>query len=335
MSFAQECIGQSPVIVLGSGASAAHGIPGMSPLGEHLRNSRLPAGLTKADAEGWESFCEMLPKSDLETALTAIALTPPVTQHVVSTTWDYLNPHDLAVFEQLCANRKLLPLTKLYEHLFRSTAREIQVVTPNYDRLAEYAAEAGEHTAYTGFTFGSLAVRAKNPPPKVSYGKAISRTVNVWKVHGSFGWFSDANGLVVGLPPMQKRPHAMEPVIITPGIEKYKRTHDEPFRTTMQNADGAMRTASAFLCIGYGFNDQHLQPLLVERCYSANIPLILITRSISHKAHEFFRSGRCQRYMALEQSGNVTKMYCGEEPGGVELPGSAYWQLSEFLTLIM
>ena len=304
-------------------------------LGEHLRNSTLPADLNKTDTDGWAAFCKILHGSDLETALTEIALTPRMTRHVVSTTWDFLNPFDFGIFEQVCANRNLLPLTKLYHQLFRSTNREIQVVTPNYDRLAEYAAEAGGFTAYTGFTFSSLAARAPNPAPKVVYGKSPARTVNVWKVHGSFGWFTDADGLVMGLPPMQKQPNAMEPVIITPGIEKYRRTHDEPFRTAMQNADAAMRNASAFLCVGYGFNDQHLQPLLVERCNGANIPLVLITQEISGKAHEFFRSGKCQRYMALAKSGTATKIFCNESPDGMEHPDSGYWQLSEFLKLIM
>jgi hypothetical protein len=334
-SLAQECISQSPVILLGSGASAAHGIPGMGRLGDHLIKSVLPGGLTKADISGWDAFLAHLPTSNLEQALTDIALTLRMTQHVVSTTWDFLNPYDIAIFEQLCADRKLLPLTKLYQHLFRSTTREIDVVTPNYDRLAEYAADAGGYVAYSGFTFGALASRASNPAPKIFNGNSQSRTVNVWKVHGSFGWFADADGIVVGLPPAQNRPKALESVIITPGIEKYRRTHDEPFRTTMQNADRAMRAASAFLCIGYGFNDQHLQPLLVERCYAQNVLLVLVTQKISDTAHEFFRSGKCQRYLAMEQSGNATKFFCNEIPDGTELSASSYWQLSEFLSLIM
>ena len=334
-NFAQECIGKLPVILLGSGASAPHGIPGMWPLGLHLRDSKVPDDATQEDLDGWTQFRSILMKKDLESALTGISLTKRMTQHVVSTTWDYLSPHDVDVFEQVALNRRLLPLTRLFEYLFRSTHTEIQVVTPNYDRLAEYAAEAGGYTAYSGFTLGSLTLRASSPPPKVFYGKSHARTVNVWKVHGSFGWFISADDVVIGLPPARTRPPSLEPAIITPGIEKYRRTHEEPFRTTMAQADQAVRSASAFFCVGYGFNDQHLQPLLAERSSLRNVPLILITKEISKKAHDFFKSGKCQRYMALEESGDATRVFSKEVPEGFDIPNTSYWQLSNFLELIM
>lgn len=307
----------------------------MWPLGEHLKASTLPENLNKTDTDCWREFCESLKSKDLETALTETPLTALMTRHVVATTWDFLSPYDLAVFDQLVSNRRLLPLTRLFEHLFRSTVSDVQVVTPNYDRLAEYAAESGGFTAYTGFTFAGLASRSGNVPPKVMYGKSQARTVSIWKVHGSFGWFADADGVVVGLPPMKTRPSGMEPVIITPGIEKYRRTHDEPFRSTMAQADYAIRSANAYLCAGYGFNDQHLQSLLVERCQMKGVPLVLITKTISDKAHEFFQSGKCPRFMALEEAGGATRMFCNEAPGGIEISNSAYWQLAEFLKLFM
>ncbi|WP_341773025.1 hypothetical protein [Burkholderia multivorans] len=163
--LAQECINNAPIVVLGSGASAAHGIPGMFQLGEHLKNSNLPADANEADRKSWKTFCEGLETLDLESALTQVVLTEAMTRHVVWTTWDFLNPYDLKVFEQLIANRRLLPLTRLFQHLFRSTVTDVQVVTPNYDRIAEYAAEAGNFTPYTGFTFGTLASRSPKPPP--------------------------------------------------------------------------------------------------------------------------------------------------------------------------
>ncbi|WP_200910588.1 SIR2 family protein [Burkholderia multivorans] len=333
--LAQECINNAPIVVLGSGASAAHGIPGMMQLGEHLKNSNLPLDANEADRKSWRTFCEGLETLDLESALTQVILTEAMTRHVVRTTWDFLNPYDLKVFEQLIANRRLLPLTRLFQHLFRSTVTDVQVVTPNYDRIAEYAAEAGNFTPYTGFTFGTLASRSPKPPPRVIYGRAPARTVSVWKVHGSFGWFADADGVVTSLPPMQARPSGLEPIIVTPGVEKYRRTHDEPFRTTMAQADDAVRSASGFFCVGFGFNDQHLQSLLVERCHGSAVPLVLITRSISDKAHEFFKSGRCPRYLAMERVDTGTRVFCSEIPEGVALEGVGYWQLSDFMTLIM
>jgi hypothetical protein len=335
IKFSQDCVKRIPVILLGSGASAAYGIPGMWPLGEYLSKTKLPVSADALDTEAWGRFLAALPLTNLEQALTDVSLSSRLTRHVVENTWDYLSPFDLDIFEKICADRTLLSLTKLFRFLFKSTAREVNVVTPNYDRLAEYAANAGGYAAYSGFTFGAVAQRAAGQPPKVYEGNVQTRTVNVWKVHGSFGWFSDKDGIAVGLPPIRSRPAGMEPIIITPGIEKYRRTHDEPYRTIMQCADKCIRNAAAYLCVGYGFNDQHLQTLLVERCQYGAVPLVLITQKVSDTALNFLRGGKCQQYMALEQNGDATRMYCNDFPDGIDIPASKIWSLEGFLQLVM
>lgn len=333
-NFAQDCIAKRPVIVLGSGASAGHGIPGMWPLGQELKNSALPSDITPIELEGWNTFCNRIQEIDLETALTEISITEKLTKHIVTTTWEFLNAADLKLFQKITSDRQYLPLTQLFRHLFQSTTTDIQVVTPNYDRLAEYAAEAGGYMAYTGFTYGMLGLRAGVTPPKVHTGRNPNRTVNIWKVHGSFGWFHDANDVVISLPPTSTIPIGMFPVIVTPGVEKYRLTHDEPFRTTMLNADSAIRSATSFLSIGYGFNDSHMQPFLTQRCNTDRLPLLLITKEISSKAHEFFKTGKCQCFLAMEECPSGTKIFCNEYPDGIELNGPPYWQLGEFLNLI-
>lgn len=330
----QDCVGKLPVIVLGSGASAAHGIPGMDPLGKHLAASTLPAVCQcEPHLTGWLQFLENVQKMDLESALTSVNVTTEVLGHIVHTTWTFLNEADFLIFEQVLADRRLLPLSQLFQHLLRSTAMELQVVTPNYDRLAEYAAEAAGYCAYTGFTFGMLGVRAVDVP-RIHTRRRQVRTVNVWKVHGSLGWFSGTDGSIVALPPLGAVPEGFTPVIVTPGTEKYRRTHEEPFRSAMHSADDAVARASAFLCIGYGFNDDHLQPLMMERCMRPDVPLVLITKEISSTAHQFLKSGRCCRYVALEECPNGTRMFSHEVPDGLELPGETVWRLDRFLSFV-
>lgn len=330
-SHVQDCVGKLPVIVLGSGASAAHGIPGMGPLGKHLAESTLPVTCqTEPHLEGWRQFLERVQKMDLESALTSINVTTGVLEHIVRTTWNFLNAADSFIFEQVLADRRFLPLSQLFQYLLRSTAMELQVVTPNYDRLAEYAAEAAGYCAYTGFTFGMFGTRAVDVPRIQTRGRPI-RTVNVWKVHGSLGWFSGTDGSIVSLPPMGAIPSSFTPVIVTPGTEKYRRTHEEPFRSAMHSADDAVARASAFLCIGYGFNDDHLQPLMMERCTRPDVPLVLITKEISSTAHRFLKSGRCSRYVALEECPNGTRMFSHDIPDGLELSGESVWSLDRFL----
>ncbi|WP_205962285.1 SIR2 family protein [Neopusillimonas aestuarii] len=330
----QDCIGKLPVILLGSGASAAHGIPGMDLLGKHLAASTLPAVCqSEPHLTGWLQFLENVQKMDLESALTSVNVTTEVLGHIVLTTWTFLNEADFLIFERVLADRRLLPLSQLFQHLLRSTAMQLQVVTPNYDRLAEYAAEAAGYCAYTGFTFGMFGVRAVDLP-RIYTGQRQVRTVNVWKVHGSLGWFSGTDGSIVALPPMRAVPDGFTPVIVTPGTEKYRRTHEEPFRSAMHSADDAVARASAFLCIGYGFNDDHLQPLMMERCTRPDVPLVLITKEISSTAHQFLKSGRCSRYVALEECPNGTRMFSHDVPDGLELPGESVWRLDRFLSFV-
>ncbi|MDR5796503.1 SIR2 family protein [Caballeronia sp. LZ008] len=333
-TLAQECVKELPLIVLGSGASAAHKIPGMGRLGDHLVASSPPENAGAQDLDGWKSFCEKVKVTDLESALTEVQLSSAMTNHVVTTTWNYLNPFDLEIFDQVVANRQLLPLSRLFRHLLDSTVSTIHVVTPNYDRLGEYAAEAAGFAAYTGFSYGFIGRRTERAP-SIKHGKVEGRTVSIWKVHGSFGWFVDEDGVVTGLPPRRSCPAKLRPVIITPGIEKYRLTHEEPFLSIKANADKAIRSANAFLCVGFGFNDSHLQPLLVERCQTKGVPLVLLTQTITEKARDLFKRGRFARYMALEQCSEGTRMYCNDTPDGVVLEGVEYWQLDNFLNLVM
>ena len=332
---AQECISKLPVIILGSGASAEYGIPGMPGLKDHLLTVACPTSANKEDEKKWEEFLEKLNTTDLETTLNAVRLSEALINHVVECTWDFLAPFDHKVFQRAITDRDLFPLTKLFLHLFNSTQTEIHVVTPNYDRLAEYAAETGKIAHYTGFQYGNIRSRVINGRPRIHFGNTPARTVNIWKVHGSFDWFRDSDGVVIGLPVSTVRPPNLSPVIVTPGIEKFRLTHDEPFHSIKSEADRALHNADSYLCIGYGFNDTHLQTTLVERCRGKEVPLVVLTKTISETARAFLNTGKCGRYLAIEETASGCKIYSTEFPTGEEIVGNPIWQLDEFLKLVI
>ncbi|MBL9172670.1 MAG: SIR2 family protein [Verrucomicrobiales bacterium] len=335
LELAQDCVSRTPVIILGSGASAAYGIPGMPQLRDHLMKIACPRTATPDEVAKWVEFQAKLATTDLETALNEVRLPESLTALVVESTWDYLAPFDHKVFEKAIVDHNLFPLTKLFLHLFNSTRTDIHVVTPNYDRIAEYAADAGKLIHYTGFNYGHIRSRAITGKPRIHVGTSASRTVNVWKVHGSFDWFRDSDGIVFGLPISNARPRNVVPVIVTPGIEKYRLTHDEPFHSIKSEADKALQTADAYLCIGYGFNDTHLQTTLVERCREKDVPLVLLTKTISATAKAFLKSGKCGKYLAVEEAPSGCRIFSKEFPAGEEIAGSPTWQLGEFLKLVI
>jgi SIR2-like domain len=332
--FAQSAISLTPVLILGSGASAAHGIPGMWPLARHLANVLRPSDWIASEQLEWDSFLVRLQaKDDLETALQAIRPSDRQTQFIAAQTREFLMPADLKVLGELLADRRRLPLSRLFKHLFTSTHRTLHVVTPNYDRLAEYAADAAEFSTFTGFSQGYLQTRASHPDTRIAVRGEPTRTVCVWKVHGSLDWFQDAQKQIVGIRDSTAPPADFTPLMITPGIEKYRLTHGEPFRTIFGCSDKALEDARAYFCVGYGFNDEHVQTKLIERCERDSVPLVVITKELTATAKSFLAGGRCRRYLALEESTAGARAYSHAEPAGFDVPGPPIWQLDRFLDM--
>lgn len=334
--FAQDALAATPVIILGSGASAAHGIPGMEPLSAHLKGLALPSSWTANETTEWNAFVSALNSGrDLETALSSVRFEDRQTLFLADATRQLLLPADEAVFAKVIADRHCLPLTRLYRHLFSSTHKTIDVITPNYDRIAEYAADAGEFSHYVGFSYGYLQTRSKDPSTRIHHGTGQSRTVCVWKVHGSLDWFQDPSHQIIGARAFRENPIGYAPLMITPGVDKYRLAHNEPFRTILSCADVALDKARAYLCVGYGFNDTHVQAKLVERCNLNSIPLVVIAKALTPTAKSFLIGGQCRRYLALEDWHDGARAYTNTHPTGIELSGPAIWQFNEFLNLTL
>lgn len=332
---AQACIASTPVIVLGSGASIAAGIPGMGDLRKHLLSLPEPTHLDIPKTSLWQEFRRTLEDTDLESALQQVNLPEDLDDLVVRATWDYLHPFDLKALQKMLTERSPYPLTQLFQHLLRSTNREIDVVTPNYDRMAEYAADLGELYHETGFSYGHLRRRLGDARQSVHIKSNEQSRVNVWKVHGSFDWFRDPQGIIHALPISYPCPDNWTPAIVTPGLQKYRRVYDEPFLSIKAASDRAFSNAGGFLCSGFGFNDEHIQTKLKERCRSKKVPLVLITHGLTPAARTFFAGEFCQEYLAVEASSDgCCRIFCPEFPAGEIVSEGEFWQLEYFLSLI-
>lgn len=162
------------------------------------------------------------------------------------------------------------------------------------------------------------------------------RALELWKVHGSLDWFQNQDGVVVSLPLHDRHPRGFEPVMVSPGIRKYELRHDEPFRSVLTAADAALQRARACLCIGYGFNDRHIQAVLVRRCHEEDLPIVILARTLTPAARDFLSSGRCGRnFLALERAGEGTRVFEPPHPQGYELPEISVWHLEGFLDHIL
>lgn len=327
---AQDYYKNTPVIILGSGASAAFGMSGMWKLAKHLVANINVADLQDSEQTSWHNFCEKLRSDiDLETALHDVPLSPELTSRVVSETWKLLAPEDIRVFKDSLNNPSLFPLGKLLKHMFRSTAKELNIITPNYDRLAEYACEQENIHHYSGFSHGYRGYSVKK-----DY-LSCSRQVNIWKVHGSLGWFSNSNGVITSLSNINEIPNDLTPLIVTPGIEKYRSTHKEPYKTIIHESDDVMDEATAYLCVGFGFNDEHIQTKLVNRCANNGASVIIITYELTEATKEFIANESTGKYLAIEAAdNNKSKIYSSLFDDPVDVEGD-FWSLNGFMNLIM
>lgn len=328
---AQDYYHKAPLIILGSGASAAHGMSGMGALAKHLIAHTDTARLSATELEAWEKFCKVLKDGvDLESALHQVAVTEELTSRIIGATWSLISSEDIQIFRDSLQNEAMFPLSRLLEHMLESSLKIINIVTTNYDRLAEYACDQGRVHHYTGFTHGFF--RQLAGPTEIT----SSRRVNIWKVHGSLDWFKSPLEDIVALSNIQGIPVNYKPEIVTPGTKKYRTTHLEPYRSIINNADLAITAASSYLCIGYGFNDEHIQPKLMVKCLRQKSPITIITYELSAAAKKLILDGKAQNYLAIErgETDDQSIVYSSMDTTPVTVEKNI-WSLEGYLSLIM
>lgn len=328
---AQGYYAQSPTIILGSGASAAFGMSGMWGLAEYLKQ-QIDRGAFEGDDDAkWDKFVTLLDRHvDLETALHQVDMSEGLTNQIVSNTWLLINNEDLAVFNASLPDRNYFPLGRLLSHYFRSTANSIDIITTNYDRLGEYACEQEGIHHYTGFSHGFRRLL------KESGYLSCDRVVNIWKVHGSLDWFKSEANEVVGFSNSESIPAGFRPQIVTPGTEKYRITHLEPFRTIIAEADGALANANSYLVIGFGFNDQHIQEKLIQKCVRDKTSIAIITYQLSDATKKFLFENGVENYLAIERGDNDDEsiIYSSQVDDPIKVSAN-HWSLEGYLNLII
>lgn len=327
---AQKYVSDKPVLVLGTGATIPYGLPSMADLAGALLKDPALTG------KGYSKFRKRLSKTrDLELSLHDVSLSPKAVDNIVNATWNLVSVADLAFHGKLVRGEAALSIESLLRHLLRTSDAKVSVVTPNYDRLAEYAANRVNAHVSTGMTAGPLprfvpGMVNQERMPHVGYeGQVV-----LLKVHGSLDWFIGPGGDIIALPFRPKIPDGFRPLVVTPGVSKYREVHKDPFRTIIAGADTVLRTARGFLCVGYGFNDEHIQPILVRRVQRDGIPLLLITKALTDAARQAFLKKTCQEFMLIEEHPDGSCVYCPEAPAGVVLKSISVWRVDDFMKMI-
>lgn len=326
--LAQRFYSLFPTIILGSGASAAFGMSGMGKLAQCLIKE---VSVEEEHSALWKNFCDDLSSgTDLESALHKHDLPDLVTSEIINKTWFHLCPQDLGIFKKGISSKEEYPLCVLLKHMLRSTKDRINIITTNYDRIAEYACEQARVHHYTGFAHGY-----RKFPVDINY-LTCQRQVNIWKVHGSLDWFLSPSEEICSFGNVSEIPDNYIPLIVTPGIAKYRSTHKEPYKTVIHESDNILKSSPSYLCIGYGFNDEHIQEKLVNKCVNEDSKLIIITHKLTESAKKILFKGNLKEFLAIESGENEKEsyIYTTTEEKRIIIQED-YWSLNGLLKLIM
>lgn len=261
----------------------------MDALENHL-NIHVPKHATGSDLKCWKSISsELSKKIGLEAALLKSAPTPAVEEIIVKLTAEFIEEAEVRILEEVITGKRTLAFSRLLPHLNPQPNRPLPVVTTNYERLIEASAEVlgwGVDSMFVGNTVGTLAPEISNrsflkdvqirSPRKVVY--SYRNRISIFKPHGSMDWFQHTDGPVrcsIRLP--------LPRLIITPGRNKYFKGYAIPFDKHRDAGNSAIDKAARLLILGFGFNDEHLEPHL-DRSLHQGKPGLILCRTLTPNA---------------------------------------------------
>lgn len=337
-SSIQDIVNNNPVIVVGCGASMGFGIPGMWDLTEAIKKDF--SGTPPISEESQNCIKKLIAKLDenvgLEDAMLSLKCTEEVENRIISIVWNEIKPKDSEVFTNIIQSHRRLPLADLLTHLIYNRAdTEIGIVTTNYDCLIEYAASQTEAYVNCGCSQSHvgkfIGFDHKNQFTKL---KDYEGCVNIYKIHGSLDWFIDDNGKMDCYPNITSIPPQMKPCIITPGTNKYERALEDPHRSLISSVDGLFKEATGYMCIGYGFNDKHIQPNLLKMAIDRNKRILIVTKDLTEKIKSEVIA-KAKNYVIVYSDGaQGTKFKSSSETIEIVDETTEYWKLEEFISII-
>jgi hypothetical protein len=201
VKFVQEHFTDGLVLVIGSGLSAAEGIPAMPALVAHL-NGRANS-LIGVDAKLWSNIKAALDAGEgLEAVLLKHAPSDAIEVWIAKETAELLIPRERDVISAVLRGERTLRLTTFLGKVLKPI-NGLPILTPNYDRLIEVACEiAGFHvdTTAVGHYAGAFdhtrscmgSCRGITTRGKSTILDHFPRAI-VLKPHGSFDWYKSGN----------------------------------------------------------------------------------------------------------------------------------------------
>lgn len=328
------------VIIVGSGASSAQGLPGMGDLAEHLLQN-VPKQISirsLACLPDWVPIAKLLEEGKgLEEALAAGVTDPELADLIAEQIAACISEKELDAVTNLLESSENPVFSRLFLHMIK-TSSTVDVITTNYDRLLEVqAARVGiaVNSMFCGQTVGKFDPDQCDRDmlrPDNQVGKRRNPTVykvphiRLSKPHGSLDWFTFGNGHFRSDLAVKGARR-----IVAPGGNKYRQGYDVPFDQQRERANSAIDRASALLFVGYGFNDDHLQTHINEKI--SQVPSVVVSHTLTDSARSYLANNHL--CLGIESRGATDEHASAVKGGQVAVIERPIWDLDQLLKEVL
>lgn len=181
------------------------------------------------------------------------------------------------------------------------TRREprIPVFSLNYDCLLENGADAEQKHLVDGF-FGIFEATFSPSCFSKAVGSCATRRgrrlfepdrggINLYKLHGSLGWFAAPDGKLKRLHSDAPCPDEYRRLMVPPSNRKTADTGFTPYALLWSEfraylANDASRVLNRLICCGYGFGDGHVNEVIWSGLAREDFTLVVLAKALSDNA---------------------------------------------------
>lgn len=323
----------------------------MDTLKNHLL-SEIPKRTLDQEQKGeWDKATHALTGgADLESAMNAIK-DENLTELIIRITSEMLAHVDREYGIKILTGKISWPALPLFKRLYEklhATNKCLDVATPNYDLLAEYAFERARIPYITGYYGGvcrqlgwtqaerSLSYKEQSARRGPKPDK-IKEHIRLYKVHGSLNTFKIGNDVVENNSWICTPPNDVGRLMVTPGTQKYEKLHENR-QELLGPFDDAIERNGAFLFLGFGFNDNQLSNAAIRRkLKDQQCPGLIVTRENNPRIDALLKE--CEKLWLVCKPQNATTdstmiLNCSY-PDGLHVKNKRLWDAGEFAREIL
>lgn len=338
-SYVQDVFQRGLVVIVGSGASCALGLPGMQALATYLVDE-VPGRASDLPPESlgsWRIVAEALSAGkSLEETLLGVSVPDDLALVVTEAIADCVLAAEQRAIADILADASISAFGRLLLFALQATPA-LDVVTTNYDRLVEvHAARAGVRvdSSFYGHTVGRFdpglsreeLLQTQRSAVRGRKSTVVQRAhVKLSKPHGSLDWYSYEGQHYRSDMPLRGTRR-----IVAPGGNKYRLGYEVPFDAHRTRANDSIDRASALLFIGYGFNDDHLQTHIIDRI--PQVPTVIVSKELTDQARQHL--GLNSSAVGIESGANSNESHVTRGTGTISID-KPLWDLEHLVKEVL